>query len=79
MAGDSDHLGAGWWALTPDRGVEAAWGIPLPANHGVATLFCASLKEVGNDTQPALSPILNLNCVILAASCQSNEGKWVLF
>ena len=33
--------------LTSDRGVEEAWGIYLPANHGATTPLCEGLRKVG--------------------------------
>ena len=54
IAVDSDHL-------CPDGGVEAAWCVSLSANQGVTTPFCKGLKEVGNNTQVALTLVLDLS------------------
>ena len=50
IAGDSDHLCAGEDRLTPDWGVEAAWGVSLSANQGVTTPFLWRLKKGGEET-----------------------------
>ena len=41
--------------LTPDWGVDAAWGLPLPANHSVTMPFLWRLKR-GGGWHPGGSP-----------------------